>query len=130
MIIKSSSIFVNDLRLYAHHGVLEQEQRVGAWFVITIRVHYYIYRAAESDSIRYALSYADVVDVVKKEMAKPSHILEHAAWRIAEAILERFPMAQSVDLKLTKENPPMGVDCSGAGVEIRCKRGENSENSE
>lgn len=127
MRLKSSSIFVNDLRLYAHHGVLEQEQRVGAWFVITLRVHYNMYRALETDNIRYALSYADVVEVVKEEMARPSRLLEHAAGRIAEAILQHFPMAQSVDLKLTKENPPMGVDSAGAGVEIRCKRGGNSE---
>lgn len=127
MKLKSSAIFVNDLRLYAHHGVLEQERCVGAWFVIIIRVHYNMYKAVETDDIRYALSYADVVDVVKEEMAKSSRLLEHAAGRIAEAILERFPMAQSVDLKLTKENPPMGVDCAGAGVEISCKRDGNSE---
>ena len=127
MKLKSASIFVNDLRLYAHHGVMEQEQRVGAWFVVFVRVHYNMYRAMESDRIKYALSYADVVEVVKEEMAKPSRLLEHVAGRIANAILDRFPQAQSVDLMLTKENPPMGVDCAGAGVEIRCKRKDDNE---
>ncbi|MBO4464925.1 MAG: dihydroneopterin aldolase [Prevotella sp.] len=127
MKLKSSSIFVNDLRLYAHHGVMEQEQRVGTWFVVTLRVHYYIMRAMKSDDIKDALSYADIVGVVKEEMAKPSRLLEHVAGRIAETILERFPQAQSIELKLTKENPPMGVDCSGAGVEIRCKRDADSD---
>ena len=127
MKLKSSSIFVNDLRLYAHHGVMEQEQRVGAWFVVTLRVHYNIMRAMKSDDIKDALSYADIVGVVKEEMAKPSRLLEHVAGRIAETILERFPQAQSIELKLTKENPPMGVDCSGAGVEIRCKRDADSD---
>ena len=127
MKLKSSSIFVNDLRLYAHHGVMEQEQRVGAWFVVTVRVHYCIMRAMKSDDIKDALSYADIVGVVKEEMAKPSRLLEHVAGRIAETILERFPQAQSIELKLTKENPPMGVDCSGAGVEIRCKRDADSD---
>ena len=80
----------------------------------------------ESDSIRHALSYADVVEVVREEMNQPSRLLEHAAGRIANAILDRFPQAMSVDLKLTKENPPMGVDCAGAGVEIRCKRKDDN----
>lgn len=126
MKLKSSSIFINDLRLYARHGVMEQEQRVGAWFLVCVRVHYNIYRAIESDSIRHALSYADVVEVVREEMNQPSRLLEHAAGRIANAILDRFPQAMSVDLKLTKENPPMGVDCAGAGVEIRCKRKDDN----
>lgn len=122
MRLKSSIIFIDNLRLYAYHGVMAQEKRVGAWFLITIRVHYDIYLASKTDNIRYALSYADVVEVVKEEMAKPSRLLEHVAARIVDAIFERFPAASSVDLKLTKENPPMGVDCSGAGVDIRCKR--------
>ena len=126
MKLKSSYIFINDLRLYAHHGVMEQEQRLGAWFLVHVRVHYDMYRAMESDNIRYALSYADVVEVVKEEMAQPSRLLEHVAGRIANAILDRFPQAMSVDLKLTKENPPMGVDCAGAGVEIRCKRKDDN----
>ena len=122
MRLKGSTIFINDMRLYAFHGVMEQERRVGAWFIVSLRVHYYIYKAMESDKVGDTLSYADLADIVKKEMATPSHLLEHVAGRIANAILERFPEAQSVDLKLTKENPPMGVDCAGAGVDIRVKR--------
>lgn len=132
MRLKSNIIFIDNLRLYAHHGVMKQEQRVGGWFLITLRVHYNMYMAMKTDNIKYALSYADVVEVVKEEMAKPSSLLEHVAARIVDAIFERFPRALSVDLKLTKENPPMGVDCSGAGVDIRCKRdaGLDSMNSE
>ena len=122
MKLKNSSIFIDNLRLYAHHGVIEQEQLVGAWFIIFVRVHYYILKAMESDNICDAISYAELVDVVKEEMAKPSHLLEHVAGRIANAIFERFPQAKAVSLKLIKENPPMGVDCSGAGVEMKVSR--------
>ena len=122
MKLKSSSILIDNLRLYAHHGVMEQEQRMGAWFILFVRVHYYILKAMESDKISDAISYAELVDVVKEEMAKPSRLLEHVAGRIANAIFERFPQAQAVSLKLIKENPPMGVDCSGAGVEMKVSR--------
>ena len=122
MILKGSTIFINNLRLYTHHGVLEQEQSVGAWFIVSLCVHYNISKVMESDDIKDALSYADVVDVVKEEMAKPSRLLEHVAGRIARSIIDHFPQAQRVYLKLTKENPPMGIDCSGCGVEIICTR--------
>ena len=86
----------------------------------------------QSDSVDDTLNYAELCQVVKREMAVPSRLLEHAAGRVAEAVFAAFPAATSLDLKLTKENPPMGVDCSGAGVDIRCKRdaGPDSMNNE
>jgi dihydroneopterin aldolase len=51
-------------------------------------------------------------------MAVPSNLLEHVAGRIAKAVMAAYPEILSVDIKLTKTNPPMGADCKGAGVEI------------
>lgn len=113
-----TSIFINDLRLYAYHGVLPQERRVGGWFVVSLRVHYNITRAMETDEVADTLNYADLYGVVKAEMAVPSQLLEHVAGRIAKAVFGRFPEVLALDLSVTKENPPMGANCSGAGVEL------------
>ena len=48
--------------------------------------------------------------------------------RIAKAILQEYPTAQSVRLRLLKENPPMGADCKGAGVEIFIERETQNNN--
>lgn len=48
----------------------------------------------------------------------PSMLLEHVAGRIAKAIVGYSPDILSVDLTVTKVNPPIGADCNGAGVEI------------
>ena len=37
----------------------------------------------------------------------------------AKAIEKAFPQVSSIDLKVTKLNPPMGADCEGAEVEIK-----------
>lgn len=116
--LQQSSIFIERLRLYAFHGVMPQERRVGGWFLISLRVHYNISAAMQSDSVDDTLNYAELCQVVKWEMAVPSRLLEHAAGRVAEAVFAAFPAATSLDLKLTKENPPMGADCEGAGVEL------------
>ena len=68
------------------------------------------------------LSYAEVYDVVKAEMAVPSQLLEHVAGRICQALLHRFPAAQAIHLEILKENPPMGADCAGAGVCVEVNR--------
>ena len=51
-------------------------------------------------------------------MAVPSQLLEHVAGRIAKAIEAAFPQITSIDLVLTKLNPPMGAHSDGASVEI------------
>ena len=60
----------------------------------------------------------DLYETIKREMAQPSFLVEHAAGRITKAILAEYPKAQSVRIRLLKENPPMGADCQGAGVEL------------
>ncbi|MBR1933351.1 MAG: dihydroneopterin aldolase [Prevotella sp.] len=118
MTLQSSSISIRAMRFYARHGVLEQERRVGGWFVVSLRVHYNITRAMQTDELDATISYADLYDLVKREMAVPSQLLEHVAGRIGEAVLSRYPQATALDLSIEKENPPMGADCAGAGVQV------------
>lgn len=117
MTLNHSTIYIRRLRLYAFHGVAEQEQRVGAQFEVSLRVHYNIKRAAESDNLADTLSYASLCETIRKQMAQPSRLLEHVAGRIAQAIFEEFTGVRAVDVEITKLNPPMGADCDGAGIE-------------
>lgn len=71
-----------------------------------------------SDDVAHTLNYATLCDLVRREMAVPSRLLEHVAGRIGRAVFEQWPEATALDLRLTKENPPMGADCDGAGIEL------------
>jgi dihydroneopterin aldolase len=97
---------------------MPQERRVGADFLINLRVGYPLEKAMQSDEVGDTLNYAALYEVVKTEMMQPSNLLEHVAGRIVSAIEKQFPQVTSIDLELTKQNPPMGADCDGAGVEI------------
>lgn len=118
MKVQSSYICLNDMRFYAYHGVLPQERRVGGWYTVTLRVGFNVEKAMSSDSIHDTLDYATLYELVKTEMAVPSALIEHVAGRIASAIEQAVPQAASIDMTLTKSNPPMGADCRGASVEI------------
>ena len=120
----SSYIFLDGVRLYAFHGVAEQERRLGACFIISVRVQYNICRAMETDSVDDTLSYADLLQVVKREMAQTSQLLEHVVGRIARAVIGEFQGVESVWVRVVKENPPMGANCDGAGVEVEMRSDE------
>ncbi len=106
------------VRFYGFHGVMSQESRVGAHFLVDLRVGYPLEKAMQSDDVADTLDYAKLYELVRREMEIPSKLLEHVAGRVTNAILEAFPMVTSIDLSLSKENPPIGADCEGAGVEI------------
>ena len=118
MRITSSYIILRNVRFHAFHGVMPQERKVGADFLVNLRVGYPLEQAMQSDEVGDTLNYAALYEVVKTEMMQPSNLLEHVAGRIAEAIVKHFSQVTSIDLDLTKQNPPMGADCDGAGVEI------------
>lgn len=113
-----NKIIIEGLRLYAYHGVLPQERKVGAYFTIDAEITTDFSSAIETDDLRGTLNYADIYQTIKQQMDIPSQLLEHVAGRIAKTILADYPSAQSVRIRLIKENPPMGADCRGAGVEI------------
>ena len=119
MILSSSYISLVNLRFRAFHGVLPQERCVGGDFTVTLRIGYDVSRAMASDDLACTLNYAAVYDVVAREMAIPSRLIEHVAGRIAATLIDSFPAILSIDLVLRKDNPPVvGMDGEGAEVEI------------
>ncbi|MBQ8949383.1 MAG: dihydroneopterin aldolase [Prevotella sp.] len=122
MTLTAGYITLRNVRFHAFHGVMPQERQVGGDFLLSLRVGYPLDRALECDEVGETLSYATLFELAKREMAIPSQLLEHVAGRIAKAIMATFPAATSIDLELTKQNPPMGADSEGAGVELHWEK--------
>ena len=118
MTLTNGYVILRNVRFHAFHGVMPQERQVGGDFLLTLRVGYPLAKAMESDEVGDTLNYASLYSLVKQEMNQPSQLLEHVAGRIAKAVMNAFPAVTSVDLELTKQNPPMGADCDGATVEM------------
>lgn len=116
--LKDSYIQLKDVRFHAFHGVMPQETAVGADFVVNLRARYDISRAMQTDDVGDTLNYADIYNIMKREMGKPSQLLEHVAGRIAKALFEEYPEIEELTLDITKLTPPMGAECGGACVEI------------
>ena len=116
--VERSYILLKEVRFYAYHGVMPQERKVGGDFTVSLRVGVDLNRPVASDDVADTLNYATLYEVVKREMAIPSQLLEHVAGRIGQAVFDAFPQVTTIDLTLVKLNPPMGADSEGAGVEL------------
>ena len=122
MKIDNSYIFLQEIRCYAYHGVAPQENLIGNEYVIDLKLKVNISRASQTDEVMDTVSYADVHELIKAEMAVPSKLLEHVGGRIAMKLFEVFPAIEEIELRLSKRNPPMGADIDAAGIELHCSR--------
>ena len=122
MRIAASKIYLDDMRFYAYHGVMEQERTVGGEYSVSLTVEADLTEAVRTDDVADTINYAALYEIVKSEMAVPSKLLEHVAGRIGRRAMETFERITSLTIQVTKVNPPMGADCKGASVELKLTR--------
>lgn len=109
-----SFILLENLVFYAYHGVLPQETSVGNEYVVNLKIGLDLSKAGMTDNLADSISYADIYEDVKKEMSVPSRLIEHVAYRIVNKLKEKYNLIETLELKLSKRNPPMGaqLDCA------------------
>lgn len=114
------TVEIKGLLLHAHHGVMEQERTVGNRFRVDVRLRCpAAIAAAGSDDIVLTVNYAEVIDLVRREMNIPSALLEHVALRIARAIDSRFGSRVSGgSVTVAKPTPPCGVSVEGVSATV------------
>lgn len=118
MKLVSGYISLSGLRFFARHGVLPQERETGGEFLVSVRAKYPLDKALESDNVADTLNYAEIFEIINKEMQKPSCLLEHVAGRIGRSIFMNMPQIEALDISVAKTNPPMGADIGSASVEL------------
>lgn len=118
MKIKRSRIELRGLLFHARHGVMEQERTTGGEFVVDVSVQYDVTAAVLSDHVEDTLNYAEIYEIINREMQTPSNLLEHLAGRIGGSMMEAFPQVEDIIITVTKKNPPLGAQLDGASVTL------------
>ena len=111
-------IEIEGMKFYAFHGHFESEQIVGNEFEVNLKIETNCKKAAISDNLIDALNYQSAYNIVKKEMEKPSHLLENVAQRILNALYANFTSIEKTEIKISKLNPPMGGEIEKVSVTL------------
>lgn len=117
--IATRKVYIKNLRFHAYIGVGEQEQVVGNDYIVSLSIDYPYEAAMVSDDVEDTINYATVYQLVAEVMAQKARLLESVAYQIAQKVIERYPLTEGLDVDVMKQNPPMGAECAGAGVQIR-----------
>lgn len=114
----TSKIILENLKIYAFHGVLPEEKIIGTTFILNVEIHADLWKATETDDLQDTINYATINDILHAEMAIPSQLLEHVIGRIFKKLQVSFPQITFIKIKLTKNNPPMRGEMDGVSVEM------------
>lgn len=101
-------IRIESMEFYSFHGHYREEQIVGNKFIVDLTIETDMRVPSQSDNLKDAVNYQQAYLIVKAEMEKKSHLLEHIAGRILDALYEQMEGISKATIKVSKMNPPMG----------------------
>jgi dihydroneopterin aldolase len=111
------TIEVNDIKIYAFHGCLEEEAKIGGHYSVDVRVITDFTEAAIKDELNLTVDYVVINQIVKEEMAIRSKLIEQVGQRIYDRIrLLNGVLKQRV--KIIKHSPPINGDVKNVAIII------------
>lgn len=118
----SDKIIVEDLEVYAYHGVFEEEKRLGQKFLLTLELDVPLQRAGKNDDLTASIHYGELSQLVAKAFCEEStDLIETAAEKTAALILKTYPLAQGVKVTLKKPWAPIGLPVEHAAISVTRK---------
>ena len=111
-------ISVPNIKVYAYHGCLPEEARIGSNYEVCVNLETNFTIAAQNDDINHTVDYVVVAAVVKKEMAIRSKLLEQVAQRIVDSLKGKYPSISMLSVAVRKMNPPINADVPYVEVAI------------
>jgi 7,8-dihydroneopterin aldolase/epimerase/oxygenase len=109
-------IQIENMEFYSFHGHFKEERIVGNKFTVNLTIETDMARPSASDNLKDAVNYQRAYEIVKAQMEVKSHLLEHIAGRILDAIYSEMVGIEKVTVKVSKMNPPMGGKIGSVSV--------------
>lgn len=112
------TISLEGLEFFAYHGFYDEEQKIGNKYAVDIIVTTDFSEAARKDRLSATVNYEELYQITARTMQRPARLLEHIAHSIIEEIRLRYPTVQSVEVSVSKFNPPVGGVCHRARITL------------
>ena len=115
-------IEVKNIRLYAYHGCLDEEGKIGSEYRVDLAVRADLSASAKSDKLSDTVDYVHLNKIVKEEMAIRTKLLETVADKILIRILAEIPLVGKATVAVSKMNPPIGGNVAMVTIKMSKKR--------
>lgn len=112
------TIEVNGIKIYAFHGCLPEEEKIGGHYSVDVMLNTDFTEAAQNDDLKKTIDYVDVNRIVYEEMAIRSKLIEHVGQRIIDRIKSEINNVEHIRLRVTKICPPINGDVENVAIII------------
>lgn len=117
---QADRITLTGIGAVGHHGVLDQERRVGQPFFVDVTLHTDLSAAGRSDELAQTVDYSEVAERVKEVIVgEPVNLVETLAETIAASLLGAFPVSA---LEVTVHKPKAPIEVTFADVAVTIYR--------
>ncbi len=112
-------IRIENLEVFAHHGVYEEENLRGQYFYVNAVLYTNTRPAGKADDLTLSTNYGEVCHFIHDYMQNNTFkLIETVAEGLAEEILLCFPLVQCLDLEVRKPDAPVGLPFESVSVKI------------
>ena len=126
MINKNSSlgcIKIDELVVYANHGVLQEEKIMGQKFVISAKMYAPLQEAIQTDDLSKTINYASVCHLITKlTQEKKYDLIETLAGVLAQKIMEENDIIEYIEIEVKKPFAPINLPFECVSVVTSKKR--------
>lgn len=112
-------IHIEELEVFANHGVFPEETRLGQKFLISLILYTDSRNAGKTDCLEKSVDYGEVSKFVTEyTKLHPCRLIEAAAEHLAEELLLRYELLKGVTLEFKKPWAPVGLPLKTVSVKI------------
>lgn len=116
---KYDKINIEDLEIFANHGVFPEENKLGQKFMVSAILYTDTVRAGRTDELEVSIDYGAVSHFITTFMQKHTFkLLEAAAEHLAEEMLRSIAHLEAVTLEIKKPWAPVGLPLKTVSVKI------------
>jgi dihydroneopterin aldolase len=116
------TIKVNNIKLFANHGCLNEEAKIGSEYNVDVTIKANLKKSAITDELADTVDYVHLNHIVKEEMAIRSKLLEEVAQRILDRFFKELKMIKKATISVAKINPPIGGNVAEVVIILSKKR--------
>lgn len=115
-------IWIQNLEVFAKHGVFPEENVLGQKFVISAVFHTSTRKAGLTDLLEYSVNYGEASHFIKEFVEGHTwKLLERLLEELARALLLRYSSVMQIDLTVSKPWAPIGLPLETVAVSISRK---------
>ncbi|MGN1160503.1 MAG: 2-amino-4-hydroxy-6-hydroxymethyldihydropteridine diphosphokinase [Lachnospiraceae bacterium] len=112
-------IRIDNLEVYAHHGVFPEENEKGQHFYLNAVLYVDTRKAGTTDELTDSTHYGLVCEEMTDAMTEHTwKLIESAAEYVAERVLLKFPLVRAMDLEVRKPEAPIPLPFESVSVKI------------